>query len=342
MLLAARPAVADEEPPRPISKQRQALAIAASIVPGVIVRGLGSKIARKEPTAKRLAWMGGLGFSAMLLGGLPLGVSRGNPYTILPSVPLVVAGTGLFMTSWFADLWVAAGGPCVAGEARARVPWSIEVGATWLHDAYRERALLRGAAHITLGRVELSAGAHQDARGAATYGELGARVRILGAAATGNVIEDGSGLWIRGGLRGRDDDDDRVRVVTAEIEAIGRVDLTRIDPLLRGTFGELGAGLGAERIALAGGREHEIGSLLLSRFAFGAYLGRRGEIAAFYDHRRDQLAGGIAAGRAAGFVGSVGGILDLRIAGPWAVRSEIELGSAWVGTLVLRYQGGPP
>ncbi|MBA3453001.1 MAG: hypothetical protein H0T42_07910 [Deltaproteobacteria bacterium] len=336
--LGAQPALADEEPKRPISVQRQALGIAAALIPGVIVRGTGSAIVREQRAGKRLAVIGGIGLGAMLVGGLPVGITGGNQYLIVPGVPLLIAGTGLFMTSWFSDLWVAAGGRCGAGDPRARSPLSIEAGTTWLHDAYRERALLRGAVQLAVGRVELSAGVLHDARGAATEGELGARVRIHGAAPTGAVIEDGSGIWIRAAARGRDDDEDRVQVATAEIEAILRVDLHRIDVALRGAFSELSSGLGVERAELGNDR-HETGALLLARFAWGAYLGQRGEISAFYSHRRDQLAGGLPAGGASGFLGSVGATLDLRVLGPWAVRGELEIGSAWVTTLVLRYQG---
>jgi hypothetical protein len=86
---------------------------------------------------------------------------------------------------------------------------------------------------------------------------------------------------------------------------------------------------------------HELHSLLLGRFAWGTYLGDRGELALFYDHRRDSMAGGLAAGRAAGFVGSFGAALELLVSGPWAVRAELEIGTAYVSTVALRYHGGP-
>lgn len=341
IVLAARPALADEAPNRPISVPRQALGIAAAVVPGVIVRGLGSGIVGEKRAGKRLAVIGGIGLGAMIVGGLPVGITGGNQYLIVPGVPLLIAGAGLFVTSWFSDLWVAAGGRCGAGDPRARLPWSIEAGTTWLHDAYRGRAHLRGSVQLTVGRVELSAGGLHHVKGEATEGELGARVRLRGAAATGAVVDDGSGLWIRAAVRARDDHEDRVQVATAEVEAIVRVDLHRIDPALRGAFSELSSGLGVERAVVSGDRS-DLGALLLARFVWGAYLGQRGELAAFYSHRRDQLAGGLAAGGASGFLGSVGANLDLRVLGPWAVRTELEIGSGWVTTLMLRYQGGSP
>jgi hypothetical protein len=130
-------------------------------------------------------------------------------------------------------------------------------------------------------------------------------------------------------------------VLTAEIEVVGRLDLDRLWPSLHGSFAEVTTGVGIERATLAG-TAHETGGLLLGRFAWGYYLCDRGELKLFYDHRRDSFAGGIAAYRAAGFVGSAGGAVDLRVWGPWAARAELEFGSAWVGTVAVRFQGGPP
>ncbi len=136
------------------------------------------------------------------------------------------------------------------------------------------------------------------------------------------------------------DDDDRVTLATGELELAGRLDLVHLDRALDGTFAELSTGLGYERASYAGA--HDYGSVLLGTFAWGMYLGRRGEAAAFYDHRRDSLAGGLAAGRAAGFVGSFGARLELLVDPRWAVRGQVEAGSAWVTTVALRYQGGTP
>jgi hypothetical protein len=53
------------------------------------------------------------------------------------------------------------------------------------------------------------------------------------------------------------------------------------------------------------------------------------------------MVGGLAAWRAAGYVGSFGANLDLRIGGPWAVRTTFEVGNAYVTSFALRYHGGP-
>ena len=324
-----------------LSTKRRVAAVAAAVFPGVIVRGLGSYVAERPRVSKRLALTGAIGLGAMLAGGLPVGLTAGNPYTIVPGVPLVVGGAGLFVGSWISDIWVAAGGDQVRSTPRAPTPWSLELGTTYVSDPLRDRALVRGAARVVLGRVELGAGGYVDAGGDELAGLVETRVRLLGASATGAAIPDGTRLELRAAMRGRDDDEDRLQVVTGELEAILRLDLRHLAHELDAAFLDLSTGLGFDYVRYSAGAT-DLGSLLLARFAGGAYLGRRGEATVFYDHRRDLLAGGIPAGRAAGFVGSVGASLELRLFGPWAARAELEYGSAYVGTLALRYQGGPP
>lgn len=319
-----------------VSTKRRAAAIALAVFPGVLVRGTGSYLVKDKPTAKRLLVTAGIGVGAMAVGGLAAGGTGGNPYFVWPFVPVLLAGTGLFVQSWFADIYRAAG--VDTGRPRARVPWVLEAGTTFVHDAYRDRALWRGSVRRTHGRLELAGTGyfHRDYKAV----DVDAIARILGAPSTGEVVEDGSWLGVRATGRWRKDEEDAVRVLTAEIEVMGRLDLDHISPTLHGSFAEVTTGVGIERATLAG-TAHETGGLLLGRFAWGYYLCERGELKLFYDHRRDSLAGGIAAGRAAGFVGSAGGAVDLRVWGRWAARAELEFGSAWVGTLAVRFQGGP-
>jgi hypothetical protein len=339
--LAARPAAADsDEPPRPAtSASRRAAAIAAAIFPGVILRGAGSWVVGERRIARRLAATGALGMAIAVVGAAPVGLSRSHPATIWPGVPLIVTGTGTFLSSWFADIWVAAGGGQRPTAARTPPPWSLDVATTWLHDAYRERALFVAAGHLELGRLGLDAGGYLDARNASRLAELGARWRLLGPPPTGAAVADGSRLVIRTAARLERDDDDRVTLATLEAELSGRLDLAHLDPAIRGGFLELSAGGGAGRTTYPQDR-HDLDAILLAGFGFGAYLGDRGEVAMFYDHRRDGLAGGLAAGRAASFVGSFGSRLELRVAGSWAVRGQLQVGNAWVTTVGLRYLGG--
>lgn len=320
-----------------VSPQRRAAAIALAIVPGVVLRGTGSWIVGDKRSAKKLAITaaGGLAVAGGL-GGL-IGLSGANPYTTV-AVPLVLTGAGALLTSWAADIYVAAGGRRMRTSARATSPWSIEAGETWLHDAYRERLHARAAGRFALGRVDLGGMGLFDVGGDGWLAYGDARVRLLGAAATDEIIEDGSRLWARVGGRVQRDDDDRVTQVVGEIEVGGRLDLRHFDRALASSFGELSVGLGALHATYAG-ETNDLDSILLSRFAWGMYV-PGGEVSLFYDHRRDGLAGGIAAYRAAGFVGSVGATADLRVNGPWAIRGELQIGNAWLTTLAFAYRGG--
>ena len=326
---------------RPRVKRWQRIAgtfVAVSPV-GFLARGIGSWYVNDTPTGKRLAKIAGIGFGLMIAGGVPTGVTGGNPYVLIPFVPMLVVGTGLFMQTWFADIANAAG-VNQPGQPVARVPWALEAGLVWTRDAYRDRVLFRGVARAATGRLELGATVYVDDTSPTYFGgDLSIGVRILGSEAHGAAIGDGSFLMVRGTARLRDDDADRVQVTTGELELAGRLDLWRVSRTLDGSFAELSTGGGLERAVFS--TEDEKGGLLLGRFAYGVYLGRRGEAQLFYDHRRDSFAGGIAAYRAAGFVGSVGAMVDARITGRWAAHAEVEIGSAWVTSVGLRYQGGP-
>jgi len=140
--------------------------------------------------------------------------------------------------------------------------------------------------------------------------------------------------------RWHEDDADRVTEWTQEIAIDARLDLDRIDRAFRRSFIEAGAGLGIVRVSY-GDVAKEWSSELLARFAWGAYLCTRGEATLFYEHTRDGLVGGIPAWRAAGFVGSVGATIDVRVHGPWAVRGELAIGNAYLTTLAVAYRGGP-
>jgi hypothetical protein len=335
----AEPTVVEVQPTvQHISPARRALAIAAAIVPGILVRGAGSWVAGEKRAAKRLAIAGYGSLGVAAIGGAFIGPTGGSPQTA-PMIPLVVLGFGGFVTTWVADVFTAAGGGCVCGRALAVAPWTLEVGETWQHDAYRGRVHARIAGRIELGRVDLGGAALLHVGGDAWLGFADARVRILGEPATGRVIADGSRLLARVGGRVQRDDVDRVTQVVGEVEVIGRYDLRRLDPALRATFLEGSTGVGGNHIKYAG-TASELDSVLLATFAWGMYL-PTGELALYYDHRRDGLAGGIAAWRAAAYVGSIGAAIDVGIAGPWALRGNLQFGNAWLTTLALSYRGGP-
>lgn len=324
-----------------VSTARRLAAIGASIFPGVLLHGSGSYVLGERRAAKRLAIAGGIGWGALIVGGAAVGITGGNPEVTIVGVPLIIAGAGTMMSTWLSDIYWAAGGRRVGlTQSHAPSPWSIDLGTTYLHDTYRERALARAAGRIELGRIGLGASTLLDAEGQARTGALEARVRLLGVAATGENLEDATRLWIRAAVRRHEDDDDMVEISTVEADVGIRLELRRLDRNLRNTFLDLAIGMGVEHVRFAGAATDN-DTLFLGRFAWGLFLGKHSEATVFYDHRRDSLAGGIAASRAAGFVGSVGANTDLRLGGPFSLIAELEIGSGWVTTAGLRYHGGP-
>jgi hypothetical protein len=254
-------------------------------------------------------------------------------------LPVLLVGGGMFVTTWMADIATAAGISRTGGHAVSASPGSIELATLWLHDAYREAGLVRLRADLELGRLGLRAEGLRDAEGRIydTLGEV--RVRIYGRRATGELIADGSRLYVRGGLRDRQDDDFGLVITTGELEAVGRLDLDRIDPALAGTFAELSAGVGEEYVSYASTTAHDHDSLLLGGFAWGAYLGSHGELKIFYDHRRDGLVGGGGWFHTQGFVGSIGASIDWLLDPHWAVHAEVQEGTAWLTTFGIRWRG---
>ena len=321
-----------------VSTKRRIAAVTVAIVPGVIVRGAGAWLVGERRTAKRLAAMAAIGIGGAFVGGAPIGISGGYPPTV-PLVPILIAGGGLAFTSWWADIAVAAG-VREAGVPRAPAPWAFELATLWQHDAHRERGFLRAGARVDFDRIGLGGTAMIDAEDHVRVGEGEARVRIFGAPPTGAVVTSGTRLFTRVGLRAIDDEDDGVSIVTGEIEVVGRLDLVWIDRGLRGSFLQLSSGVGVERTRYPNAVA-DTNSVLLGTFAWGTYLGERGEASLYYDHRRDSLQGGIAAFRAAGFVGSLGAYADVLVAPRLAIRAQFDLGSSYLATVGFRFQGGP-
>lgn len=335
----AEDAPEEPAPVRRISTARRVAAIGAALGPGLIVHGLGSWIVDERPAAKRLVATEGIALLGAAAGILAIAGSGGSEKTIIPAVPMALFGTGAFLSSWFADIYVAAGGTR-EGLSRSRPPWRVDVGGAWQHDAYRERVFARTGGRIDVGRLGFGATGLLDAGGDAALVEGNLHVRVIGAASTGEPTSYGHRLDVRVGGRWHQDDIDDVRQLVGEAEVGGRLDFGAVDRALAGTFGEVSFGLGVARIEYARSQT-DTDAILLTGFGFGAYLGQRGEARVFYDHRRDGLVGGLPAGGLSGFLGSVGAGVDLRVLGPWAVVGEVQVGNGWFTTFGVGYRGGP-
>lgn len=346
----AQPAPA--APPVPVvelSPRRRALAIAAAIGPGLLVHGAGSWVAQRPRAAKRLLAAQALGLGLMVAGGLPILATYGSPKVTFPGVPLAVTGVGMFAAGWIGDIWSAAGGDARAGVARAEVPRFLEAGLSWVRDPYYgDRGYLELGGRWQWGRLGAEPHGRLELGGRAGEGGVDAHWRLWGEPAHGELTACGHRLELRLGAFGRFDRGDegdgggRVEALWQEAALGGRFELRALDEALGGLFFEAEVGLGVDQTRYPSVRGHEwdVNTLLLTRHALGLYLGQgRGELAFSYDQRRDDLVGGSFAGRAAGFLGHVGAELQLRVRRGLALRVEVELGTALLTTVALRYGG---
>jgi hypothetical protein len=329
-------------PPPPLAASRRAGAITAAVVPGVLARGLGSYVARRPRAARRLLVVGGIGLASAIAGGLPLYATYGSGKVVVPGVHFAVGGTGLVLASWWTDIYAAAGGDRLGGRPRALPPLAFELTATWQHDAYLgERALLAPAAELRRGRWTVRAAGLVALAAGTGGGRVDLEVRPWAPRShdipdVAGARHNGTAVGLRTAVQYHAEPTQNFALLTAELAVRGRLDLERLDPHLRGSFLELDEGLGLEVVDYAHATP-EVNTILLSRFAWGLYLpGGRGEVSVFYDHRRDQLAGGLPAGRAAGFLGSIGADLQLSAGRRWLALARVEIGSSALTTLGLR------
>src|SRR5690606_11710960 len=324
-------------PASEVGPRRRALAVTASIVPGVLVHGAGHFVAGEPAAARRLLTLELVGLGMLGTGGALLIATGASRHYSAPSVGLVVSGIGLFGVSWLADIFGSAGGAGLGGEPDlARHPIDLELGYLYASEPQFDYSqFATAAARFELGayRIEPSAAIALDADNQRL--RLDAARRFLGAGSA-RPTGDGSRLELAGALTHHRYGDDDFSVTTGELALAGRLDLARLSRTTAGSFAELAVGLAGEVTDYKqAGAGADLGEMLLTRFAWGVYLGRpggaaHGEASISYDHRRDTLAGGISPGEGpgSGFVGLFGASAILYLGPRWGVRAELEQGAA--------------
>jgi len=333
-LAMVAPARADES----ATRARRGLATGAAIVPGLLVRGAGHWVAGDRRTAKRLLLIEAVGLGLVAAGGIPVGLSGGAGET-MPGLALLLPGSALLFTSIAADVWGAAGGACLTGEPLAPDVLALSLGYTFVADPRVEFANLATAgAEARLGHALLGAsGWFGDqtwrARAAAGY-------RVFGAVPGDWASKGHDALDVIAAAAREDRGADGFAVTTTEAHVQGRVDLAHIGPSLRGTFVNLGLGLGLELIDYRAGNATDVSGLITGHFGWGFVVGdghaRALEVELYYEHRRDTLAGGVTLPTPGnGFVGYFGAAATAW-RDRWGLTATVDAGSAWVFALAAR------
>jgi hypothetical protein len=135
-------------------------------------------------------------------------------------------------------------------------------------------------------------------------------------------------------------------VTGGEAGVRGRYAMARLSPRLEGSFAEASVGMAFQGYTFFGPvSEDALHQQLLFTFAYGVYLGRegppRGEALLYYDHRKDDYAGGLKAG--AGVLGHFGVRGRVLLSERWGVSADVQAGSAYVARLSAVYAlGGEP
>lgn len=326
---------------------RRALAVGASIVPGVIVHGSGHWVLCEPETARRLVYLEAAGAGSVLLSGTGLALTGASRYVVAPLALGALGGLALFATTWLADIYGVAAPAGGSGQPRARTETLIlQAGVRAVHDPLFDTGwLISQGLLVNPGPLWLAPRFDASPDGShVRYGFRAGR-RILGA----HLDPTRHARWgIDGvvGVRDFTEQNEGFGITTLEVALSGRLDLVAIGPSLEGAFGFAEAGYAREWHRFDGAPGHTWDALL-GRFGFGMYLGHgpdvRGETWVAYDHRRDTVAGGLRVpGIPAGYAGFLEHRTELYFDRHFGAALELAYGSAAVASVywLVRFPRG--
>ncbi len=339
--VASETSAADEAPPRkpestPEPRVAQPLAIAGSLVPGVVVHGAGSWLSGDDDTARRLLLLEGAGLTLAVgsLGALALTGAARHWVGILASTTML--GAGAFGVSFLADVYRTAA-PMGLGKHPGAIPWGTSsVGVVWISDPQFDIGpVVESSAVIITGRWigSVLLGHAPEAlhwrlrmeNGYRLWGPVAGRVRSNWGGSHGTLsmaFED-----IRFGQQG-------ITSSGPEVRMWGRADSEQLAPNIRGAFVDWELGYAGKVTTYSPSDATTRETMLLGGFGFGAYHGDPttvgGETKLYYSHRHDGYAGGLLqAGLGSGIIGKFG-LESMHFFTPtWGVRMATEVGSAW-------------
>ncbi|MBZ4419767.1 hypothetical protein K8638_25140 [Myxococcus sp. RHST-1-4] len=327
----------------------QVLPAAASVLPGLLFHGLGPWLAGDGHTAKRLFALEGTGLGLIALGGVPIAFTGASRRTIAPLYAVTLAGFSVFGISALANLYSVTSPAFDPGQAPLTLPpLELEMGYQYVSDPafdYGHFVSLGALARFDSVRLEGSARVSPDEGN--TQVRLGGAYRLVGEPERALRGWDGTaldaelfGLYHRFPTEG-------FTASGVEVALRGRYAMARVSPALAGSFAEASLGASFQGYSYPGAvSDGNLSEQLLFTFGYGVWLGRggpvRGSAMLYYDHRKDDFAGGMRT-RGGGVVGSFGLRGRALLTEDWGVGAELQAGGALVGRLSLIYAvGGEP
>ena len=332
------------------SAVRKGLAAAGAIVPGLLVHGTGHFITGQTRTGFVLLGAETLGVGLGIGGVAAIAVTGASRRLITPLVLGAVTGGALLFLPVLADLYGVLAPEGGTGSPPTTLP-SLEtrLGLAYVHDPnFAYNLFVTPGLDVRLRSLRLSASGFFALDDANARTRAAAAYRFFGPGPRGSKVpKDGSYLDIEFALTNHDYGSEGFSVTTGELNLLGRLDLVRVGPTMRGSFAELGLGIGYA-VSQYAGFGSEANDILTPRFAFGMYLGHsgypRGEVMAYYEHRHDGFGGGFKSpGLGSGIAGHIGLGGRIFASQRWGVAFDAHAGSAYVGqaSMLFRYGGNP-
>jgi hypothetical protein len=324
------------------------LPVVASVVPGLLFHGLGPLAAGDTRTAGRLFAMEGAGLGLLIASGIPIFLTGASRRVIGPLYTVALAGGSLFSISAVANIYSAVSPAFDPGvPASSLPPLELDFGYQYVSDPnfdYGHFLALGATARLDAVRLEGAARLAMDEGNARV--RLGGAYRLLGAPERARGGEDGTAVDLEVGAVYHRFPTEGFLMTGGELGVRGRYAMARMSPRLEGSFAEASVGLAFQGYRYFGPvSEDALHQQLLFTFAYGVYLGRggplKGEALLYYDHRKDDYAGGLKGGSGVpGHFGLRGRVL---LNERWGVSADVQAGSAYVARVSAVYAlGGEP
>ncbi|MCP3063134.1 hypothetical protein LXT21_30600 [Myxococcus sp. K38C18041901] len=340
--LTLMPASSSSEP-----REFQVLPAVVAVVPGLLFHGLAPAVAGDGHTAKRLFALEGAGLGLIAAGGVPIVLTGASRKTIAPLYAVTLAGFSVFGISALANLYSVVSPTFDPGVPPPSLPpLELEMGYQYVSDTsfdYDHFVSLGAVARFD--EVKLRATARLAPDEGNTQVRVGGAYRLLGVPERRLEGSDGSsldaelvGLFHRFPTEG-------FAVIGADLGLRGRYAMSRVSPALAGSFAEVSLGMSLQGYSYFGPVDDgNLHTQLLFTFGYGVWLGRgggpfRGEAMLYYDHRKDDFAGGVRS-LGGGVVGNFGLRGRVLLTDSWGVAAEAQAGGALVGRLSLIYAFG--